>query len=98
MRARFGVRRARRRFGFRVMFTMTDPKRRQVDALRICLLVTFVILPDTAPAQRRGTAATITIDTSRPLNRFSPSHALGAGIDGHEKGVNDLQLRPDNMT
>src|SRR5437588_9911802 len=46
-------------------------------------------------AQRR--AATITIDTSRPVNRFAPSHALGAAIDGHGKGVNDLQLTPANI-
>src|SRR5205807_2698029 len=37
------------------------------------------------------------IDTSRPTNRIVPSHALGAGIDGHAKGVNDLQLTPANI-
>src|SRR2546423_8163958 len=47
-------------------------------------------------AQRRATA-TITIDTSRPTNRIVPSHALGAGVDGHAKGVNDLQLTPANI-
>ncbi|HYX31395.1 MAG TPA: discoidin domain-containing protein [Pyrinomonadaceae bacterium] len=53
-------------------------------------------LPNLALAQRRFTA-TINIDTSRPLNRFTPSHALGAAIDGHEKGVNNLQLKRDNI-
>jgi len=52
--------------------------------------------PISAPAQRRATA-TITIDTSRATNRFVPSHALGAAIDGHEKGVNDLQITPPNI-
>src|SRR5205823_5629766 len=47
-------------------------------------------------AQRRATA-TIAIDTSRPTNRIVPSHALGAGVDGHAKGVNDLQLTPANI-
>ena len=40
---------------------------------------------------------TITVNTLRPVNRFAPSHALGAAIDGHEVGLNDLQLRPDNI-
>src|SRR5256714_11289061 len=47
-------------------------------------------------AQRRATA-TITIEISRPTNRIVPSHALGAGVDGHAKGVNDLQLTPANI-
>jgi hypothetical protein len=50
--------------------------------------------PFTAFAQSR---TTITVDTSQPVNRFTPSHALGAAIDGHEKGVNDLQLKPNNI-
>ena len=48
-----------------------------------------------AVAQRR--IATVTVDTSRPVNRFTPSHALGAAIDGHEKGINDRQLKRDNI-
>jgi F5/8 type C domain-containing protein len=47
-------------------------------------------------AQRRP-IATISIDISHPVNRFTPSHALGAGIDGHEKGTNDLQLTRENI-
>jgi hypothetical protein len=50
-----------------------------------------------AVSAQRPTSATITIDTSRPLNRFTPSHAIGAAIDGHEKGVNDLQFTADNI-
>ncbi|HYW74654.1 MAG TPA: discoidin domain-containing protein [Pyrinomonadaceae bacterium] len=52
--------------------------------------------PEGTLAQRRLTA-TITVDTSRPVNRFSPAHALGAAIDGHELGLNDLQLKSDNI-
>src|SRR3989442_7235911 len=59
--------------------------------LLICIAFSFH--PITLLAQRRATA-TITIDTSHPASRFIPSHALGAAIDGHEKGVNDLQLTP----
>src|SRR5262252_2392555 len=95
MGTKFGVRRPRRRFGSRWV-TLLDPKRRRVAALQICLILTFALLPDLALAQRR-TTATVTVDTSRPINRFIPSHALGAAIDGHEKGENDLQLKPDNI-
>src|ERR1043165_2695902 len=45
-------------------------------------------------AQRR---ATITIDASRPVNRFAPAKAFGAGIDGHEKGETLRQLSPSNI-
>src|SRR4051812_23468579 len=91
----FGMRRPRRRFGFRKS-TRANPKRRQAAALQMCLIVTSALLPDLVFAQRR-TTVTITVDTSRSVNRFIPTHALGAGIDGHEKGINDLQLKPDNV-
>src|SRR5438132_5224862 len=67
---------------------------------RPTLLLIFLSLffhPISILAQR-GALATITIDTSRRVNRFTPSHALGAAIDGHEKGENDLQLRPENIS
>lgn len=32
----------------------------------------------------------------QPLNRFAPSHAFGADIDGHEKGELDQMLSPTN--
>ena len=54
------------------------------------------LVPWSSLAQRRNTAK-ISIDISHPVNRFAPSHALGAGIDGHEKGTNDLQLSPENI-
>jgi hypothetical protein len=68
---------------------------RSAGALQI-RLICFCLLfqPIAVIAQRR---ATITIDTSRATNRIVPSHALGAAIDGHEKGMNDLQLTPPNI-
>jgi hypothetical protein len=75
---------------------MTNPKRRRAAALQIYLVVTLTLLPDVALAQHR-TIATVTVNISQPVNRFTPSHALGAAIDGHEKGINDLQFKPDNI-
>ena len=75
---------------------MANQKRRQAAALQICLIATTALLPDPVLAQRRPNV-TVTVDTSRSVNRFTPTHALGAGIDGHEKGINDLQLKPDNI-
>src|SRR5436190_21953469 len=95
MGTKFGVRRPRRRFGFHE-FTMANPKRRQAAALQIYLIAAFTLLPDLALAQRR-TIADVTVDTSRSVNRFAPSHALGAAVDGHEKDVTDLQLKPGNI-
>src|SRR5437868_4094505 len=66
----------------------------RLTPLLICLNLFFQ--PIAIFAQRRATA-TITIDTSHPVNRFTPSHALGAAIDGHEKGANDLQLTGRNI-
>ena len=68
---------------------------RSAGALQI-RLICFCLLfqPIAVIAQRR---ATITVDISHPTNRIVPSHALGAAIDGHEKGVNDLQLTQTNI-
>src|SRR5262249_21090572 len=96
MRTESGVRLPRRRFGSRRSFPFTDPKRRQAAALQICVLAMFCVSPNVADAQRRPTA-TITVDTSHLVNRIIPSHALGGAIDGHDKGVNDLQLSALNI-
>jgi hypothetical protein len=100
MRTYFGVRRLRRRFGFMTISESSSPKRRcaaLAAALQLCSALTSIsFFPVPAVAQHRATV-TITIDTSRPANRFIPSHALGGAIDGHEKGFNDLQLTPPNI-
>src|SRR5438067_2178086 len=106
MRKKFGVRQHRRRVRSpRVSNPDLSglPNGRASDTLRLkrltkVLTISLVLFtqPITGLAQRRVTA-TITIDTSRPTNRIVPSRALGAGIDGHAKGVNDLQLTPANI-
>src|SRR5712691_3089185 len=74
--------------------TFHSPRVVRLTVLVIC--ITLFAPTIHISAQRRATA-TITIDTSRPTNRIVPSHALGAGVDGHAKGVNDLQLMPANI-
>ncbi|MFN2577751.1 MAG: hypothetical protein ABR607_08675 [Pyrinomonadaceae bacterium] len=66
----------------------------RLTPLLICLSLLFQ--PIAIFAQSRG-IATVTIDIAHPVNRFKPSHALGAAIDGHEKGTNDLQLTGPNI-
>jgi hypothetical protein len=69
---------------------------RSAGALQICLICfSLLFQPVAVLAQRR--TVTITIDTSHATNRIVPSRALGAAIDGHEKGVNDLQLTSPNI-
>jgi hypothetical protein len=42
-------------------------------------------------------AHVITVDLSRPLNVFDPSSAIGAGVDGHERGEVERLLSPANI-
>lgn len=57
--------------------------------------------PFTALGQRdnRFRTATVTVNfkPGHPANRFTPAHALGAAVDGHEKGIIDLQLTAPNI-
>jgi len=59
--------------------------------------------PITALAQNKTTSqspvktVTVSFRPGHPANRFIPNHALGAGIDGHEKGEADRQLQPENI-
>jgi hypothetical protein len=46
---------------------------------------------------RASQTATVTITTTRSINHFDPSHALGAAVDGKEKGMIDVQLTPQNI-
>jgi hypothetical protein len=64
------------------------------SALTICLLL--LAFRSNAPANQQP-AFTVTIDTTRPANRFVPSQALGAGVDGHELGETVRQLSPANI-
>ncbi|HEY6119664.1 MAG TPA: discoidin domain-containing protein [Pyrinomonadaceae bacterium] len=47
--------------------------------------------------QSRELTVTIQLGHAHRLNRFIPSHALGAGIDGHEQGDADRQLTAANI-
>jgi len=65
----------------------------------ICSVVCAIsIQPFTVFGQRvRDATVTVKFTPGHPANRFIPSHALGAGIDGHDKGTVDLQLTPPNI-
>src|SRR5262245_28508262 len=70
------------------------------DGMRLCIVAGSMVIMAlswpclAAPPQ----TATVTVHLSpTPVNTFSPSVALGAGIDGHEKGETDRQLTPANV-
>jgi hypothetical protein len=52
-----------------------------------------------AQNDRRLSNATVTVNfkAGHPANRFTPARALGAAVDGHDKGTIDLQLSPPNI-
>ena len=77
---------------------------RQPVLVRIltCLLVCAALffqstVASRAQNQERPATVTVLIKPGRPANRFIPSHALGAGVDGHDKGDADRQLTPKNI-
>jgi hypothetical protein len=45
----------------------------------------------------KSVTLTVRFRPGRPLHRFLPSHALGAGIDGHNGGAQERQLTPANI-
>lgn len=54
--------------------------------------------PITVFGQRvRDATVTVKFTPGHPANRLIPSHALGAGIDGQDKGTTDLQLTAPNI-
>src|SRR5436309_7005362 len=63
------------------------------------LFTASLIYPALAPALKPQSRppVIIAIDTTRPVNRFAPAKAFGAGIDGHEKGETLRQLSPTNI-
>lgn len=68
-------------------------------ALVLCVVLAWQ--PVTVLGQREQSLrrATITVDfkAGHPANRFTPARALGAAVDGHDKGTIDLQLTPPNI-
>src|SRR3982074_412778 len=79
----------------------TSPIRRSFTFFVCHLLCAVAALPPCLAQDRSGQSSTKTVTVffrpGHPANRFIPSHALGAGIDGHEKGENDRQLTPENI-
>lgn len=77
-------------------------KARPVSGL-LCaaLCAAFSLQPITAPAQgdqpANEAAVTVSFTPNRPANRFTPSRALGAGVDGHAERETDRQLSPANI-
>src|SRR6266851_4449674 len=73
-------------------------------ARSLCRALSAVLFlqPFVAWAQRRGQGSrevqvTVNFTPGRPANRFIPSHALGAGVDGHSEGVTEIQLSSVNI-
>lgn len=70
--------------------------RSRLFALSLLLFVLLHPIRSFAPAQQ-ARLVTVTVDTDTPANRFVPSQALGAGVDGHELGETEAQLSPANV-
>src|SRR5262245_31746695 len=98
MRTKFGVRPPGRRFG--LIDIVNAPKRKRCRAsLAAALQISLLgVLPGVSGLTQPPAVVTITIDASHPANRFVPSHALGAGVDGHEFGETLRQLSSSNIT
>lgn len=56
-----------------------------------------LLVGQTSSDRRARVNVTVIFTPAHPANRFVPSRALGAGIDGTSKGTLDLQLRPQNV-
>lgn len=56
--------------------------------------ITLILAAAAAIPAWAQTPVTIAIDESSPVRSFDPNHALGAAIDGHEKGDTARMLSP----
>jgi hypothetical protein len=74
--------------------------RRSAIISLVCFALVFqsvlVLAQETKPAAQHATV-TVSYTPGKPANRFIPSHALGAGVDGHSEGETDQQLSPKNI-
>jgi hypothetical protein len=68
-----------------------------LKALTRTIICALISLQPCAVLAQRTQSVTVTVNVTRRANRFVPSGALGAGIDGHDKGVTDLQLTSANV-
>ena len=64
-------------------------------ALALGLLFAALASPG---ADRVGRPGKVTVLLGDPVHTFSPEHALGAGVDGHEDGEVQRMLAPENVT
>lgn len=95
---------ARESPGGQVRLLQVDERKFRLLLMKAIVLLcggVLALAPLTALGQRekRLPRATVTVDlkAGRPANRFSPARALGAAVDGHDKGVIDLQLTGPNI-
>src|SRR5438067_498259 len=66
--------------------------------ISLCLITnTSNLIWATGGPEDPKTLITIRIQRSHPLNRFVPSHAFGAALDGHEQGEIDSMLSSANI-
>jgi F5/8 type C domain len=82
-------------------FAFSQRRLTQLLCRLICATAVFqpfgALAQSSAGEQSRPNIVTVSIRRGHPSNRFIPSHAFGAGIDGHDKGEADRQLRPVNI-
>src|ERR1700737_1948936 len=57
----------------------------------------FVQASDVQDQEASQPTVIVLVNPGHPANRFVPSHAFGAGVDGHDKGEADRQLTPENI-
>src|SRR5206468_11861058 len=64
----------------------------------VCCILAAELLPSFPQGvNKHASTVTLTVDTTKPVNQFVPSHALGAGVDGHAFGKTERQLSPANI-
>ena len=85
------------------LFPALSQRRRELlpsllKAGRLLVCAVISLQPIIVLGQRvRDATVTVQFTPGHPVNRFIPSHALGGGIDGHDKGTIDLQLTAPNI-
>ena len=62
------------------------PKSKSQNSTGAALALLFFTTPSLAQTAPKPNSGVVTIDITKPVNRFRPSEALGAGGDGHEAG------------
>ena len=67
------------------------------NPLWTALALLFFTTPALAQRAPKPNVVVVTIDIAKPANRFRPSEALGAGVDGHEAGDIAKIYTPGNL-